>query len=153
MDSTIFDKWDSEFNSEELAKDVKNNTSKGDYEDVPDGEYEVKIKKLELVASKKTGEPMVTIWFEVLSEGEYKGRFIFMNQLVSKGFQLKIMDEFLESLDTGVEIDFVDYNQYNNMILDVMEEINTQKLEYALAYGTNEKGFHTYKITDVFENN
>ena len=56
----------------------------------------------------------------------------------------------MKSLDSGVDVKFDNFKQYNDVILDVFEAIN-DKLAYALEYGKNSKGFNTYKITDVFE--
>lgn len=47
--------------------------------------------------------------------------------------------------------EFKGYAAYNNLIMDVFEEIDGQALEYGLEYGENKKGFNTYKIVDVFE--
>ncbi len=112
---------------------------------VPEGKYEVKIEKLELVESKK-GDPMVSCWFKILG-GKYKGNRIFMNQVVTQGFQIHIVNEFLRSLDTEIAIDFSGYHQYSNMLMDAAEEAS--QFVYVLDYGKN-KGFPTFKITDVF---
>ena len=36
------------------------------------------------------------------------------------------------------------------MLLDIHEAIDG-KYEYALEYGKNDKGFNTFKISDIFE--
>ena len=143
-----FSKFDKNVDLEGLKADIKeaeeNNT---DFKEVPHGSYEVKIQKLELGESKK-GDPMFICWMKILS-GEYKGSLIFMNQVVTRGFQVHIVDEFLRSLDSGVHVSFVSYKQYADMIMDIAEAIDG-KLEYAVEYGEN-KGFNTFEITDVFE--
>lgn len=146
---SIFDKWNSNIDTEGLAKDVEEaeKNGGGDYEDVPTGTYEVKIDKMELKLSKK-GDPMVTIWFKIL-EGDHKGSMIFMNQVITKGFQIHIVNELLRSLQTDVDVEFRDYSQYHEMIMDVAEAIDG--LEFALDYGQTKKGFPTFKITEVFE--
>jgi hypothetical protein len=74
-----------------------------------------------------------------------------MNQVITQGFQIHIANEFLRSLDTGVDVDFDgNYEHYNDLILDVMEAIDKQ-LEYMLDYGENKKGYNTFKIKEVFE--
>ena len=40
---------------------------------------------------------MVTCWMKIV-EGEYKGSLIFMNQVVTQGFQIHIVNEFVRSL-------------------------------------------------------
>lgn len=147
--NNIWDKFDNAIDTKGLAEDVKDAQENGaSYKDVPHGDYEVAIDKLELSESK-AHDPMVIVWFKVLA-GEYKGSYIFMNQVVTKGFQIHIVNEFLRSLDTGVDIEFVTYKQYGNLLMDVMEAIDGN-LEYALHYGEGRKGFSTYEITEVFE--
>ena len=149
MAENIWDKFDKAIDTEGLAKDVKDAAENGgDYKEVPHGDYEVAVDKLELKASKK-GDPMVTIWFKVLT-GEYKGSYIFMNQVITQGFQIHIVNDLLRSMDTGIDIEFVTYKQYGNMLMDVMEAIDGN-LEFALSYKEGRKGFNTYEITEVFE--
>ena len=84
--------------------------------------YEIKIEKLELVKSKKN-DPMFTCWMKIIS-GEYKGCFIFMNQVVTQGFQIHIVDEFLRSLDSGIEIEFKTYSQFAQLLSEIKEKNN-----------------------------
>ena len=143
-----FSKFDKAVDIEGLKKDVVAAADgQGDFKEVPHGTYEVSIDKLELVESKK-GDPMVTCWFKIL-EGEYKGQRIFMNQVVTQGFQIHIVDEFLESLESGVEVKFESFAQYGHMLLDIHEAIDNN-FEYAVEYGEN-KGFNTFEIVDVYE--
>ena len=151
MAQNIFEKWNKEIDVKGLAEDVKQasqNTGGGNYVDVPVGTYEVKLAKAEVKATKN-GDPMATLQFKVL-DGEYKNQSIWMNQVITQGFQLYIMNEFLRSMDTDVEIEFIDYAQYNDMLMDVVEACDG-KLEFALDYDVNNKGFNTYKITEIFE--
>ena len=145
----IWDEFDSAIDTKGLAADVKEAQENGaTYKEVPHGDYEVAIDKLELVKSK-AGDPMVSVWFKVLN-GEFKGSRIFMNQVIKEGFQVHIVNEFLRSLDTDIDIEFVTYKQYGNLLMDVMEAIEGN-LEYALSYNEGKKGFSTYEITEVFE--
>ena len=72
-----------------------------------------------------------------------------MNQVVTKGFQIHIANEFLRSLGTNIDIRFESFSQYANLIADVYEAINGN-FEYALEYGES-KGFNTFEITEIFE--
>ena len=141
-----FSKFDKKVDLEGLKKDIED-SSNNDFKEVPLGNYEVAITKLELGESSK-GDQMVKVWFKIL-EGEYKGSLIFMNQVVTKGFQIHIVDEFLRSLDTDIDIAFESYSQYADLLADVYEAIEGN-FEYGLKYGEN-KGFSTFEITDVFE--
>lgn len=143
-----FSKFDKKVDLEGLKNDIKEaENNGGDYKEVPHGNYEVKIQKLELGESKKS-DPMFICWMKILS-GDFANSLIFMNQVVTQGFQIHIVDDFLRSLDSGIEIEFESYGQYADMIMDVAEAIDGN-LEYAVEYGEN-KGFNTFKITDVFD--
>mgnify|MGYP001355780646 FL=1 len=147
--ANIWEKFDKAIDIEGLQKDVQEAAENGaNFREVPHGEYEVKIEKLELVESK-AGDPMVTVWFKVLA-GDYKGSMIFMNQVITKGFQIHIMNEFLRSLDSGYDVEFRSYSQYGQLLMDIHEAIDG-RLEYGLKYGEGKKGFSTYEITDVWE--
>lgn len=147
--ANIYDEWNKNTDLAGLQKDVKDaQSNKGDFEKVPYGNYEVKVDKMELKASKK-GDPLVSIWFTII-EGKHKNSKIFLNQLILKGFQIHLMNEFLRSMDTGLDIEFVDYKQYANLILDVAEACDINKLEFALKYEDN-KGYDKFTIMEVFE--
>lgn len=151
--ANIFDKWDKEIDTKGLAEDVKEaaENGTGSFKEVPHGDYEVAIQQMELKASSK-GDPMVTIWFKVL-DGEFKGSMIFMNQVITQGFQVHIVNEILrmmvsEMADAPV-IEFKSYKQYGNLIMDIFEAIN-DNFEYALAYKKGKKDFSTFEIKEVF---
>lgn len=141
-----FSKFDKQVDLEGLKQDIEESAN-NDFKEVPLGAYEVAIKKLELSESKK-GDPMVKIWFKIIS-GEYKGSLIFMNQVITRGFQIHIVDELLKSLETDVDIHFESYSQYAELLADVYEAVDGN-FEYALKYGEN-KGFNTFEITEIFE--
>lgn len=144
----LFAEFDKAVDVKALAEDVKNSSDSPVYKDVPDGDYEIKIEKLELVATKETHKPMVSGWFRVLS-GDYKGQLIFMNQVIDEAFKIHLIKQFLISLDTELDIDFESYTQFGNLLMDVMEAVDG-KLEYGLKYSHNRKGYATFEITDVF---
>lgn len=152
MAREIWDEFDEKIDTEGLKKDVEEAAANGggDFKEVPHGKYEVEVNKLELKKSKK-GDPMLSIWFKILT-GEYKGSLIFYNQVLNNGFGIHNANEFLRSMDTDVEIEFVSYKQYHGMLLDVLEAIE-DKLEFALEYQENSKNkdFSTYEIIDVFD--
>ncbi|MED4061683.1 DUF669 domain-containing protein [Priestia megaterium] len=146
-----YSKFDNMMDLDGLMKDIEEasqNSGSGDYKEVPFGTYEVKVEKLELVESKK-GDPMVSIWFKILA-GDFKNSLIFMNQVITQGFQVHIANEFLRSLDSGLDVEFKSYSQYGQLLMDIHEAVDG-KLEYVLEYGQNKKGFNTYAIKDIFE--
>ena len=145
----IFEKWNSNVDLAGLQQDIKDaQENKREYDEIPHGEYEVKVDKMELKASKK-GDPMVSIWFTIL-EGKYKNSKLFLNQVITQGFQIHIVNELLKSMKTDLNIEFVDYKQYAELLLDVAEECDANNLEFALKYEDN-KGYDKFTITEVFE--
>lgn len=143
-----FSKFDKAVDLNGLKKDIeeaKENT--GSFKEVPLGDYEVAVDKMELTESKK-GDPMVSIWFKIVN-GEYKNSRLFFNQVITQGFQIHIVNELLRSMDTEFAIDFESYSQYGQLLMDVHEAVDGQ-LEFAIKYGEN-KGFKTFEITEVFE--
>ena len=79
-----WEEFDKQVDLEGLKEDVENNT--GNYEKVPHGQYEVAITKMELGVTKETNKPMVKVQFKIVSDGEYKGKLIFMNQVFNQFF-------------------------------------------------------------------
>lgn len=156
MAENMFDKWDKSIDTEGLAKDVEEAAKNGanrTFKEVPVGTYEVAVQQMELKASSK-GDPMVSIWFKIVSDGEYRGSMVFMNQVITQGFQVHIVNELLRTLteecsEDVPEIEFKTYKQYANLIQDVQEAIN-DKFEYGLKYEQTKKGFNTFEITEVF---
>ena len=145
----IFEKWNSNVDLAGLQQDIKDaQDNNKEFEAVPHGEYEVKLDKLELKATKK-GDPMVSAWFTILN-GKYKNSKLFMNQVVTQGFQIHIVNEFLRSMKTDIDVDFVDYKQYADLLLDVAEFCDENNLEFAIKYEDN-KGYDKFTITEVFE--
>lgn len=143
----LFEKFNSMVDLAGLQADIaaaESNT--GEYEDVPYGDYEVKIVKLELGESKKE-LPMAKVWFEVVA-GQYKGQKIFMNQTLHKGFMINRMNGFLASLESGIPVQFENYVQYGELFAQIFDAIDG-KAEYQLSYG-EKNGFGTFEIVKRF---
>ena len=148
--SNIWEKWDKKIDTAGLKNDVKKAAdNKQEYRDVPKVKYEVKITKLELKATKKADEPMLSCWLKVIN-GAQKGQYIFYNQMLTTGFGIHMANEFLRSLESGIEIGFENFRQFNDLLMDITEAIESEGLEYVLDYGENDKGYKTYRIEDVF---
>lgn len=150
---SVFDKWNKAINVEGLAKDIKEveaNGGTGDYAEVPVGTYEIKIEKMELKESSK-GDPMFSAWFRIL-QGDYSNQLLFMNAVITQGFQIGNVNRFLRSLNAVDEVEFKDYAQYNDLIMDIMEAIEEAGLEYLIDYKRNKKDFPIYTVKEVYEN-
>lgn len=147
--ATVWEKFNKTIDLGALKEDLKAaQENKQEFRDVPKGDYEVKIEKLEL-AESKNGNPMMVCWMKIL-DGEYKNQKLFYNQVIHIGFGIHKACEFLRSLDSGIDVRFEDYAQFNEMLLDIHEVIDG-KFEYALIYGEDKKGYSTYEIKVVFE--
>lgn len=154
MGNEMFAKFNEMFGGEAGLRDLQNdiaaqNTKTGDFVEVPHGDYEVKVIKIELGQSKKE-MPMAKVWFEVLA-GEYKGQKIFMNQMLTSAFGFHKMNEFLNSLETGVTVLFENFQQYADLFAQIFAEVDG-KAEYQLAYTANPKNekFSDYNIVQRF---
>lgn len=154
MGENIFEKFNSMMDIAGLKQDVesaKNNT--GEFVEVPKGDYEVKVVKIELgetgEKSKTPGMPMAKVWFEIVA-GEFKNQKIFMNQMLTSGFGIHKMNEFLMSLATDVPVVFENFTQYADLFTQIFDAVDN-KAEYQLAYGENNKGYATYTIVKRFQ--
>ena len=151
---TNWGKYES-IDAKELNKEVNElKESSGDYPEIPHGTDEVKIAKMELRPTKKTGAPMLSVQFKIL-EGEFKNMNLWMNQVIVMGdandkYRLHNANEFLRSLDTSVDIVFEGVRAYENLIADVFEAVKDQGLEYAIEYGQNKNGYDFYRVKEVF---
>lgn len=155
--SNIFEQWDKQIDTAGLQKDVEEaakNGGQGEFKEVPHGEYEVAVQQMELKASKK-GDPMVSIWFKIVSDGEYKGSMIFYNQIVTQGFQVHMVNEMLRKMTSEMTdapvVEFVTYKQYSELLMDIYEAV-ADNFEYGLKYTANKKNkdFSDFEILDVF---
>lgn len=157
--ANIWDEFDKAIDTEGLQKDVDEAAENGgNFREVPPDTYEVKVDKMELIASKK-GDPMVSIWFKIVA-GEFKNSRIFYNQVVQNGVGIHFNNVLLRSMDldcihaiedNGGKL-FTTYKAYGSLLMDAAEEIDANGLTFELKYGEGKNGFHTYQITDVFEN-
>ncbi|AZJ21552.1 hypothetical protein II5_04517 [Bacillus cereus MSX-A1] len=152
-------KFDKKVDLEALAADVQEveeNGGGGDFEKVPDGQYEVAVEKMELTESKK-GDPMLMIWFNIV-DGEFEGQKIFYYKVMQPqndkawGYQVHQNNEMLRKLwDCNEEdVKFTSFGEYADLVLDIHEDIDG-KFEYLLEKETDKKGYDQFKIVEVFE--
>ena len=139
-----FEKFDEIVDLQGLKQDILNNTG---YKKVPYGTYEVEVVKMELTKSK-AGNPMVSIWFKIV-RGEYSDQLLFLNQVITKGFQIGIVNELLNNMHTSQNVEFMSFTQYSKLLEDIFEEING-KFEFALDYNER-KGYDIFRIIEIFQ--
>lgn len=155
MGENIFEKFNEMIDVAGLKQDVEAAAANsGDFVEVPDGNYEVKVSKIELgqtgERSKTPGMPMAKIWFDILA-GELKGQKIFCNQMLTSGLGIHKCNELLNAMESGVPVQFENFKQYHNVMKEVFKAIDGVG-EYELAYGHNNKGYATYSIIQRFQN-
>lgn len=151
-------KFDKNVDIEALEADVKEveENGGGNFEPIPDGQYEVEVEVMELVTSK-AGDPMLKIWFKVL-EGEYEGQRIFYNKVMQPqndrafGLQVHQNNEMLRALwdCKKDDVKFTGFEDYADLVLDIHEDIEG-KFEYLLKKETDDKGYDQFEIEEVFE--
>ena len=76
MGENIFERFNEQFDLAGLKQDIEAAASNdGDFVEVPDGNYEVKVSKIELgqtgEKSKTPGMPMLKVWFDIIA-GDFK---------------------------------------------------------------------------------
>jgi hypothetical protein len=155
MGDNVFAKFNEMFDLSGLQQDIAaaaSNTS--DFVEVPDGNYEVKVTKIEAAVtsekSKTPGMPMMKVWFDILA-GDFKGQKIFCNQMLTSGFGIHKASEMLTAFESGVPVVFENFDQFADVMAQVFTAIDGTG-EYELAYGHNNKGFATYTIVQRFHN-
>ena len=157
--SSIFEKYSSKINSEELAasqKEIKDNASSTDRPEIPAGKYEVKVDNIE-AKNSKNGNPMVSIQFRILA-GKFEKSCIFYNGVFHEDWMrhrvAKMLSDLIADGDNTAMVNLIlkgSLSEVNNFCMDVAEDISGKKLEYLLDYGVDKKGYQTYKIAEVYE--
>lgn len=140
--------------------------SDGQYEEVPYGQYEVRVTKIELVKTKPTAknpnQPMARISFRVINNENISGYISYFAILDNKyiTMRMQMTNRLLKSMKTNVDLSpsnfrdaegNYDLNAYRDLLTKVYEDITSRGLEYGLDYSENDKGFATYTITNVFD--
>lgn len=157
--------WDA-FKAELSEKDKKTlekmgqESDDGEFEEVPDGDYEVRISRLELGTSK-AGNPTAYVNFDIIA-GDYEGDVIYHTFSLGgnkAGFKIKKFVDFVISLKPGVDFSYdnfkdangdFDGNLFEGVIDSVFEAIGNNT-EYAIEKSTNKGGYREIKVTQVFD--
>lgn len=148
-----FSKFDKKFDLDGLKEDIRG-AGTNEFEKTPHGVYEVSLTKMELGESKK-GDPMAIIWYNIVA-GEHKNKKIFQYQLVTGGFQIKLLLDLLKDMKVlpPEDVDFYSFSQLNDLLLDIFEKVQQENLTFQLNYQPNKKNpnFDTFTIENTFEN-
>ena len=151
-----FSKFEKEFPADKMKKDLADaKENSGNFDSLPEGEYKCNLEKLELGESQK-GQLMLKAQFRII-DGSHKKQCIFKNCVLTgtknDGFMLHKANEFLESLDSGEEITFESWEQYNDLILDVFDAIKDDGLSYLICVSENEKNpqYQDIDVMDIYD--
>lgn len=146
-----FKKFNQQFPADKMKKDLKEAENNSGAQ-LPDGEYTCKLEKMELGESSK-GALMVKAQFRI-TKGDHKKQCIFKNCVLTgtknDGFMLHKANEFLESLDSGEDVTFEDWEQYNDLIMDVAEAVQDDDLTYVVQLTKNGQ-YQDFEIVDILD--
>ncbi len=147
-----FSKFDQAINEAELAKqleEAKNNPQQSDRE-VEEGNYTVKIEKMELGATKD-GRPMFKVQCRIL-DGEFKKWCLFMNRVIygtkNDANMIQSVIGWLQKLEPSMPVEFKNYSQFSELVLDIFEEV-ADAVELDVYYDPN--AFNSISIEEVFD--
>lgn len=150
-----FKKFNQQFPADKVKKDMQEAAENGGFDKLPDGEYTVKLDKMELGESSNHAL-MIKAQFRI-TEGDHKKQCIFKNQVLTgtknDGFMMVKAKEFLESLDSGIDVVFEDWEQFNDLILDIAEAVQEDNLRYVVSLSENEKNpkYQDFEIIDILD--
>lgn len=152
MDFSAFDK---QIDLNQLKKDteeIKKNGGTGDFPEIPAGNYNAKVEKLELGATKD-GRPMLRAMFRI-TEGDYKKHCLFFNRVLfgtkNDANMIAGAMTWLESLEPSEDVGPIVFDGYSNLaelVMDIAEDISD--LEYEVEYDPDE--FNSVSIVEAFE--
>ena len=147
-----FAKFNKEFPADKVKEHLKEAEENGGGGELPDGEYKINLNKMELGQSKN-GALMIKAQFKILA-GDRKNQYIFVNRVLTgtknDGFMMIKAKEFLESLDSGIDVSFEDWEQFNDLILDIADAVKEDGLEYIATLDTDGK-YQNFDIIDVLD--
>ena len=149
-----FSQFDNKINTEELNKAIEEaakNPQKNNKE-VPAGTYIVAVEKMELGATKD-GRPMFKVMLRI-KEGEFKKWCLFMNRTIygtkNDANMISSVIGWLKTLEPSVDVEFKNYTQFADLILDIYEEL-TDAVELEVDYDPDE--FNSVSVVNIYDLN
>lgn len=146
-----FGKFNKAFPADKMKEELKEAKENGG-STLPDGEYTCKLEKMELGESSK-GALMIKAQFRI-TKGDHKKQCIFKNCVLTgtknDGFMLLKANEFLDSLDSGEDVKFEDWEQYNDLIMDIAEAVQEDGLQYVVQLTKNGQ-YQDFEIIDILD--
>lgn len=148
--------YDNLINVNDINEQIDNLPS-GEFEELPDGKYEVAFDKAQLVPTKKDGHPMLAMEFTII-EGEFNNRKIYINQVLVMGdandkYRVKSCNDLLRGLKSSVPVLFASVKNYNEIIDQISDECFDR--EYLLSkkskQGKDGNSYANYSIIKAYE--
>lgn len=154
MDFSIFDEA---INNEQFKNDLKDAKENAgpELKEVPKGEYTVKLDKMEIKPTKTDKYPMFSVQMRI-TEGEFKNQCIFFNRKI---YGNKVSDKWndakaiqtvvtwVSALETEIKPVFVSYSGFNDVLLDIYEEVKTYDDTFIVNYDPD--AFNSIQIVDI----
>lgn len=151
-----FKKFNAEFPMDKMRKEMAEAAKNGgDFEKLPEGEYTCILEKLELGESQK-GNLMLKAQFRIQA-GDHSNQCIFKNCILTgtknDGFMMLQAKKFLESLDSGIDIEFEGWEDFSDMVEDILTAITDDDLIYVLSLKDNKKNpqYQDIEIIDIID--
>lgn len=118
---------------------------------LPVGKYEVSIEKLQITETP-WNTSQLSCWFKVLV-GDYEGQMAFCNIGLTSAYGIVNAKNLLKSFESGLDVQFVDFVQFGNLVDQIYNTINGKKEYLVELYETVSKGktYTNYKVEKVFD--
>ena len=172
-----FDALDQQVNLNELKNNIKE-ASENTYTELPKGYYEASVETME-IGETKDGRPMFKVQCRVLNAINkhdlldeydikddntdavqyfkgYKGKkkpCAFMNRVIygtkHDGMMINGLVGWLKNLECEADVVFEGYKQFNDLVLDLAEELNEYDIRLVIKYDKDE--FNTISIIGTYE--
>ena len=151
-----FSKFDKMVNQEEIKKQMDSST---DFDDVPAGEYWVKIKAMEVKLTKDGSKVMFSCQMQITetvnAPKKQDKRYIFFNRVISgnkvsdkwnDGVAIKGIITWIDKLTEDNTLEFKNYSQFADDILDIFQDL-ADSIEVRVKYYPD--NFYPISIEEV----
>ena len=154
-----FEKFDKMVNNDEIKKQME---AAPEFDDVPKGTYMAVIDKMEIKQTKAGDKLMFAVQMgitkTIYAPKKQDRRKIFFNRVIcgnkntdrwNDGVAIKGVISWIEKLlDDGDEIEFKNYSQFADEILDIYQDICSE-IEIKIEYDPD--AFNPVTIVEVFD--
>lgn len=160
MADNIFAAFAATVDEEALNREVEAALeNKGDYKDVPDGEFEVKLVSLS-PGFTKDNTPKMQVDFQIIlpinkDHDEFKNHHIFIHQKIDTGFGISKAINLLNQFKSGVDIKYTNLQALADLIVEVEDAVKRVGTEFKISQKTGKskagKEFKEFEILAVYD--